>query len=363
MANLFNIPGLTYSGGPQLTKPVSFGTFNQLPGLNLVRSGGDILGTSTTKKTGGGGGGGSSSSSGSAFDISQYAIPSGPSEEDLNAIFAGAYSALDEQQRALEGQQPITYQEIEQAGQGQIADYNQMLQKGMGLYEGQETGTRKQEQDAYSQARNLFNELAQAGLSRFGSGSSAGQAAGEILGRSTQQQFGNISNIATQNLQKINQARTELSTYVNDSVTKVKKDVDLQMQKAKQWYTDRINEINASRAGLASDKAQKKYEALQARENFIADIKNRAADYELQLKNWKEQQDMLMEQSIGAYQYGDVDAENIANQANQFQQTAPRMQESAYSPNLFQNSVYLGGKLPAGLTPDDLAQLKSLGMA
>lgn len=385
MASLFGIPGLSVnsfgSSGAQSMPAFSFGTSQDLPGaiipqanlwnsVNQIQSGsGSVLGTGTTKMTGGGNknsggsGGGSGSSNTNLADLSQYNIPSGPTDQQLNDMFAGAYASLGAQEQSLRNQLPLDISQVQQAGDSAKTQYQQMLDKGLAQYGQQEQGSRTESQNAMAQARQLYNELSQSQMARFGTGTSAGPAAMELLGRSTQQQFGNVQNALTQNLQKLDQARRDLQTFVADKTTEVAKNVDLQVQQINKWYQDQLNSIAASKTGLESDKAAKRYDALKAREDFIREIQNRAIDYTQQLNVWKQQQDYANSQAMSGYGYQNVTPDNLIAQAQKYQQGLPSATSGfqSASPNFIQNSTYLGGK--QDLTPEQLAQLQMMGLS
>ena len=257
-------------------------------------------------------------------------IPGAPGlpdfEAQLNAAAGGAYSALNTQEQALRGQQPLTEADITQMGVSQSTPFTQAQKTGQAGYTQQESQTQQAQQNAIQQARQLFNELSQYNQSRFGSGSSAGPAAMELLSRSTQQQFGNIGNIAQQNIQQINNARQQLDTYTNEKIASINQNVQLEIAKSRKWFQDQLNQINTSRDTIESDKAAQRYQALRDRESYAQAIQGKALDYQMQLNNWRIAQHEGLTDELSQFQQTmpTVNPSNVQNQANQYQYSVPR---------------------------------------
>ena len=255
----------------------------------------------------------------------------GPSDEELNQIYGGAYEALNAQERALEEGQPLTLQGIEQSATRQKTPLEEKRKTGLEEYATQEQQTRTAESSALSQARQLYNELTQYNLSRFGAGTSAGPAAAELLGRATTRQIGETTRTAGENINQISLAKQKLNEFTDRTISEIDQDTELKKQQADQWLKDRLNEIAASRAGLESDKAAKRYEALRARQDFINQLEMQRQGYMMELDTWRQQQEFSMAQKAGGYQLANVSPAGITSGAQQFQATAPRAEEPRYS--------------------------------
>lgn len=307
-----------------------YGISTRQPGYNTFSSSSFTPTTFSSPSSGGGGGGsvgiGSSSEiSGSLRDVNgltyrkignpgqdtwQVVGQAGGSTEasdaDLNAIYGGAYSALNAQQSSLEGQLPLTEASIRQSAEAQKTPYEQKRTAGLAEYGAQKTATGTAEANAMQQARQLYNELAQYNQARFGSGSSAGPASMELLGRGTAQQMGATTNLAAENRNKIASAVSQLNDFVDTTKAQIDKDAQLKLDQAKQWFTDQINQINTSRATLESDKAAKRYDALRSRQDFVNQIEAQRQNYALALDSWRQQQEYTMGNQASAYQLLDT---------------------------------------------------------
>ena len=246
-------------------------------------------------------------------DTSQ--IQTGVSDADLDAIYAGQYSALENRARSINEGLPLTLEQLKTQGEALKAPYEERLEQGLSEYDTSERGTRAQQLNALQQMRQVYNELAQRNMSRFGTGGSIGQAAMELLGRATQGQFGGITNTATENLAKIDAGRTQLKNFVTKAKAQLDKEVQNKIDLAQQWVKDRIGEINAQKDMLASEKADKKYQALQARANIVNEITARGIDYGMQIDQWAAQESIRQSQNLAGLRTPVVDPNAVAYSA------------------------------------------------
>lgn len=257
-------------------------------GTVAVAGGGGTVDTSI--KTGGGntGGGGTGG----------VPSPESVSDEELNAIYNPLFESFESQKNSLLAQQPEYLKSIESAGETQKGLFDTRLKEGTAELNTQEVATRDAEKSAIAQARKIFNELNQYNLARFGSGSSTGQAALELLGRSTSGTIGSATETAAKNVQTIKNNLMKLQDYVTNQKATIQKEVDSKVQEAKLWFTTKVNEINANRALAESEKAAKRYEALTQRYAYINDLKSAQYDYQQKLANWQTGQQTALEQAL-----------------------------------------------------------------
>jgi len=305
------------------TTPVSLNLFSNTPtgdrqSVNNTTSnyGGNQSGQVLGSSTGGGGGG-------NFPDVPGY---SGPSDEEINNAYQGAYSQLNAQEQAMRGQQPLTEAELLRQGESMKSPYDLREQEGAADLGRQESQTRRAEQNAMAQARQLFNELSQYNVSRFGAGTSTGGAAMELLGRSTQGQMGNVTGTAAENIQKIADAGRALKQFVFTAKTDIDKQVRGKLDQAQQWFKDQLGQINANRASLESDKASKRYEALQARSNFVNQMNQAAWQYKADLASWYDKQNTTLSANAKQYEWANTTPtiEKMGTDAVSWAANAPR---------------------------------------
>jgi hypothetical protein len=345
----------TNTVGPGLGWNNDYATFNNGGNFLGIRSGKSVLGL-TTEYGGGKAGGGSSS--GETFPAGAFQEPSIPNFEtvddnSLNEAYSGAFGQLDSQARSLMEGEPITIAGIKTQGEEMKSPYTQKEAEGTADLERQTTQTKTAEGNAMAQARQLFNELTQFNTSRFGAGSSAGQAAMELLGRSTQGQIGNITNTSTENLQKIADAGRALKDFVSTAKINIDKQVTQKVDEAKQWFRDKLAEINSSKAMLESDKASKRYEALRARADFVNNIKAQDWNYKVQLKNWYDQTAATLTSQAKEYEVADTTPtiNNILSGTNTWANTGVPRTNQKTTPQISMNygqDQYAGGFVPVG---------------
>jgi len=257
-------------------------------------------------------------------EIPTAAGSSNDEDAAINAMYAGVAAQLNAQEQSLRSQLPETLSQLNTQGEEMKQPYTEKLQTGQAQLAQNETATRTAEQNAMQQARQLFNELSQYNISRFGGGSSAGPAAMELLSRSTQQQFGNVTQNASENMQKIMDAGRSLTDFVTTSKASIDKQVKDKVSQAQQWFNDQLNQVNANRVMAESDKAAKRYEALTTRQTFINNLQTTAYNYKAQLASWYQQTAATLQTQAKDYTVPNVTTDQLVSQAAQGIAATPR---------------------------------------
>lgn len=322
----FSSGGLTTQGsqyGPptlNLPKALSSG------GLTVIPS---VLGAATTQKTTGSGGGNGGSAP------TPVPTPTQPqyqdiSADELNGLYGGANAQLDQNEQSLRGQLPVYLQQVQSLADQQNANVDTQQKNQQGVLDQQKQETQQAQGNYLQQAAQLFNELGQYYGSRFGAGSSAGPAALELLSRSTQQNMGGINQTAENNLQKIQESGRQLADFVTKQKTSIAQQVKDKTQEIQQWFQDQLASINTNRAMLEADKASKRYELLQNRQNFFNQLNAQQAQYNMALDNFiKEQSASLADIGNKTNSYGVpiTDASNIAQMYTNGALNVPRINQ------------------------------------
>ncbi len=199
-----------------------------------------------------------------------------PSDIDLQAIYQPAMQTLQQQEEQYRSQLPMYQQQVESdtaAGLKDVANQQATAQENL---VNQQSSVDLAQKSALAQARQLYNELTQRYGSMFGSRTSAGPFAMEILGRETQKQFGNIGQTATQGTQQVKQATEQLNRWVDTQKSEWGRKKMEALNNLQNSFNNAIQTINASRNALESEKATKRYQALVDAQSKAAQIQ--AAD-------------------------------------------------------------------------------------
>ncbi len=195
--------------------------------------------------------------------------PQGP---DLNSIYDPAMQSLNAIEQNYRNQLPGALQSIEASyGQGSN-ELDQNLAAQNALLGNQATNVGTAKANALAQARQLYVELSQRNAAMFGSRSSAGPAAQELLGRATTQQFGNVETGAQSSMAAIDAEKRRILDFTNvqkDKFALAKADA---LRQTNNDFTNKLAEINSQRGALESAKATARVQALEAARAATAQI-------------------------------------------------------------------------------------------
>ena len=230
----------------------------------------------------------------------QTTAPTFPSvsSEELNSIYAPAIENLNQQESYLRSSQPAYEAQVASEAQLSVDKLNAQKAQGYQNFGLQRNDLEQQKQSAWSEARNLYNELSQRGVSRFGGTGSAGRAYSEILGRETQKSLTSANSILGRGLAQVTQAQNKLDSDVQIGLQEIDFRKDQGIQAIKDKFNQDIMSINSNRAMIESAKAEARIEAL--REARIASYNwNEAQEnYKQQLKLYSTQQQVGLNNSI-----------------------------------------------------------------
>lgn len=230
-------------------------------------------------------------------------VPQGPSAEEISSIYDPAFQTLAGQERFLrETDYPNALADI--------ARQSEELKKNLTTAE-QEAGQQfktltgelgSQQESALSEARRAYQGLSQGARARFGSGSSAGPAAQEILGQEHLRQQGKIQqNFATQ-YQKLFEHQANTAKYVvmqKSAIDQQTADLERQAQRGLQ---EKLLQIEYSKNQLESAKASARIDALNQARNAINQLQIQRITALLNLENWKAQQQYLIDAGLSQLQ-------------------------------------------------------------
>lgn len=205
--------------------------------------------------------------------------PSAPSMPSFEEIYAPLFSSLSQQEAAAKSDLGDVQASIERQGSTATSELQQAQEAQNKALTGQVTDVEAQRANALQQARQLYSELSQYNQARFGSGSSAGPAAMELLGRETSRQFGNVEQTTTRAKAEIEDKRYQLNRFTQLEQKKITDQIADKLAESRQQYNQRVIQISTARNQLES---QKLGSYMQEAQNYAARIQA--------LQDWKLQQ-------------------------------------------------------------------------
>lgn len=199
-------------------------------------------------------------------------------EDQLDSYYDPSMKMLNAQQTALMGNQGNFENIATSPYDQQVPLVTQAGQQGQNAIQGQMGQAGTTEQSALAAARRLYDELTSRGRQAFGSGAlgSVGQAASEVLGRSAQEQFGNIRNTAGQTMQTLQTAARELQDKTSTLLNNLQLQKAEALSKAKMDFQDRLDYIAQQKNLVGQAKAAAKLSALQSYRDNIQQMASQA---------------------------------------------------------------------------------------
>jgi hypothetical protein len=153
--------------------------------------------------------------------------------------------------------------------QSQYESYVPQLQEQLNLQ--QQAGTqqqeqlRQQEQQFLAQSRRAGEEQGLRAVQQFGGvgGSSAAQAAGELIGREQLRQQGAVQQQRVAGIENINNQLRAIQSEFNANINKLNLEKERALTSARDQFNKQINDIKAARAQAGVTKASQTISALQ----------------------------------------------------------------------------------------------------
>lgn len=213
----------------------------------------------------------------------------------LENEFKSVMGGLDVQEQNLSTQLPNTIQQIEQGFNEVRPNIERELNTRITDLTGQEQSAQTGAASQINQARRLFNELQTRGQ-QF-AGTSAGDAYGELLGRSTAENIGNVRNELNKTLQSIQSEIGTTRNFYTTKLTDLERNKNLQVQQAQNEFRAEIAKINQARRDLSSKKPELTMDALARFQNRVAEIRNASMIAKNQLEQWAAQKQLTLSQA------------------------------------------------------------------
>jgi hypothetical protein len=273
--------GLTYNSGP---KPQAVGNAGSGP-----------------VPSGGGGGQPSAPSpyydSGTGQSFGSYGDFTGA----IDSAYNEANGILGQQEQSIRAGEQDLYTQATSPFDAQRPMLDQALQEGQTSVESAKMGVKKDEQNALSAARNLYQELNQAGIQRFGGSSSAGEFANQLLGREFQKNVGKAFETSGNNMQKLVEKGIQIKQNYDTQLQSLETQKQGALAQAKDVFRQRLDQINNTRLGLSENKAQLKLQALQQLRSEAMAISQQHEQFRQQLYLQSQAADQNLKASISQY--------------------------------------------------------------
>lgn len=266
------------------------GTANNLRTVDAIRPQGQVLGTQTSS----GGGGGGQNLQSQNIQMPQFEAPQQPSI-DFDALIRPALDALESTVPTLQ-QGFNEYQTGQEAAkQTQLASTRQNIGEQEATLGRARTQQTQQGESAIDEARRQFSEIQQGLQARYGGTTGTGAFAGEIAGRETLQNVGNIRQGLAQAMQQIDDKLVQVKEIGRIGEQDIEQQTQERVRQAKENLNLQVADIRQRQGMLQAQKAQMTSEAIQnyqnsvnqfkmAQQNFMRDLYMKQVDAENQLK-------------------------------------------------------------------------------
>ena len=204
-------------------------------------------------------------------------------EAAISGIYSPLFASLDEQRRNVEAQQPGEEQRIQGAYARGIEGVTGQQSEAQMQLARRGTESERAQANALANARQLYSELSQRYGALFGSRSSAGPAAQELLGRETTRRFGEVGSAREQDRQAIADETARLTTWTNTQKNEWGRKKQEAVDTLKNVFRDKIAQINSQRGVLESQKAQNRAQALTDARTKQAMVEQADRDFQQRL--------------------------------------------------------------------------------
>jgi phage host-nuclease inhibitor protein Gam len=189
-------------------------------------------------------------------------------QDDIKKQIEGAYKTqidfLSGQEQRLQAQLPDYLATISRPFEAQQPLLQQQLQEQQARGLSEQEGIRMQEQQALAGSRRTAEEAGVRAVQQFGGvgGSSAAQAAGELIGREQLRQQGNIQQQRVQGIQNVNDQLRAIQGEYNAQVAGLNLQKEQALSQARLTFQQQLDTIKKERMTAGVTKAQMTIDAL-----------------------------------------------------------------------------------------------------
>lgn len=254
-----------------------------------------------SSSTGAGGGGGATQAP-QRQTFEQYSaqapqqnLPSQPSV-DWNAMYAPAFSALEQFQSTLQPTYETTVKEAERTALGQKGEVSAEEAKRLGITGQNRAAEETRTKGAIAEARRLASEAMQGIQARFGGTTGAGGAYSEILGAQATRNIAASQQALQQTMMQIHQEEAGIRDWATRSAREIDDQLETAKEKTFNWLQGALAGVAQARGTLETEKAQQKINLLNNYHSTLQQIEAQNTAFKQQLfLNWQTKQKSLDE--------------------------------------------------------------------
>lgn len=193
----------------------------------------------------------------------------------LNQQLAGLAPAQAEDTTALQNSYNLANQSL-----------TNQQQNALGQTKTQQGVIAENRDSAIRMARNLYNQLSQSGISRFGAGSSTGPSYSEIVGRSTSQAMGNAATSYQNAYAQIAEAQNQINQQYQLGSQTIQNDYTNNLAQLQRQYRENADRISYEKGQTEQAKQSAQLENLRAIRTQAFNFQQQRDAYLQQLNLW-----------------------------------------------------------------------------
>jgi hypothetical protein len=242
---------------------------------------------------------------------------SGPSDEQINSIFAPGFENINAIEAQYQQNLPVTLQGIETSYAPAVTEMQNAQNTQIAGIGSQRTKGKAQEQSEIAKARRRYNELMQNSNAMYGGTSSIAQGSQELLGRATQEQMGDIDQSYGGYYRDLDTEEKNTNDFFANKKADLEKEKQQKILEAKQDVQNKIAALNTDRTKLQSEKANYRMTLLQEFNQRVQQAQFDAQVFASKLEQWKTMKDQMLTQAK-QYQAKSVTVPGIDNVIGSF---------------------------------------------
>ena len=257
---------------------------------------------------------------------------SGYQEPNMDAMYSGAFNALNQQEATLQPEYQTQLTGIENTYGQQKAGAEATQSQKLGEYGQQRTTEQGRTKSAIAEARRLAAESMQGIQSKFGGSTSAGGAYSEILGSQASRNIATNQAALQQTLSQIGQDESNVRLQTTNYLNELEQNTNLAKEKARNWLQQSLAQIATARGTLESEKANKRVEYLNQYNQTLQSINE---------QNTKFKQDVYLKQMDAQSKLDAIKAQKINQYQSELQMLEPfnvgntQVQPATYGKNIY----------------------------
>lgn len=218
----------------------------------------------------------------------------------IEQMFAPTASYLESLEKSYQEKLPLAEEQLKTSYEEALIPVEERQATQQALIGKQQQDVETQRQSALAQSRQLYNEMVQNIVSRFGAGVSTGPAAMELLGR---QAYGQISGVQ-QTAEKALSALTDETKRLADFAGRQKEVLATKKQQAleglRQEFRDKLLAVQGMRAASEVEKAKARLGAMQEYRDRAWAIQDADTTYQQQLALFEQTKQSQLAQTFSA---------------------------------------------------------------